>query len=1077
MTSAITKRILWKEFRTQRGLWGALLLCTVLFQLLVLVLADDEQATAQMTHVIGVLLMLCYAAGSGAISFASEREEETQLRLQTLACPPIWTVTLKLAYAVLSSLVMAGLFLASAWLLSGHSIVSLFLEGPSPQSPQALLGIGWVVFVFLSILLWTMFFSLLTRTVLFAIGLGAVGTFVFIWTVGITILELLPRKYNPPNVGVSEVLTLFCIESIFLLVVVGMNCVLAGRWFRQFAGDAPKVKRFSLLRRFRIRASRGGGSFVLKIGTELSHVDEVLSPREAATQPCPRAGLSWLYLAWGSRTWRTLRFLRWREAHESRWRFMLFFAVCLVFTQSFAWQILHVMNLAKQAPGVDPNEILIRSPLWTFFATVILAFITGCGVMSFRQEHAGEQFRVLRDRGVPAGHLWLSKHFVWGTRVFLGTVVILVAAGMVADDFVNGTHWLLSFAFGFHREFRIGELPLPVLIWRGLLVTSLFYSAGQVTSLIFKRMVIAFFMGVMLIIFLSILAAVSLTFGIPLGWSLLPLVPGALMITLLRCRSWMLDQTGFRSWMPTGIVAAVACLLCFAQSSLHRMWEYPDVDPQSVYAKAYPLTQGEQTFESLEAEVAPFLARQQPTAVARYGAELYHKASDKLRPTDASLKSDFARDFSQPVAFADFTAEQRLWLNEEAAALKTTLTAACREECSFWSGGSLNRRRFPEFIQEQAALVIASALQLEADGQVEEALDRFELALNISRHLGSDGGAFSFSESRNIAISVYAQMRQWAGNPQVTPRLAGRAVSMIRAHQQSLGSLTVMNVIEHRAIRSWLASFDSYAAEAFSADAILYLGFIHHLPGERTREQRIINLLETRLAKEFFDHRRVLAGGSRAGQTAATHNGSGVSLPIDVETYSQIFRTTPQLRDLISDLRTVPRNAAFECEQAARATELTIRMLSTSREKGTPLNPEDHPARCRVDVWSGQDLKWYPNGIHSEFRISGTTIPVGRPFLWGGGVAQAQLVESSHQEVTAWRERPATQEDRDQGASIDIGVMNLGGEGPSMIREPTEYRTVYSYKVRDRTPGKSDGPRVYLFPRRTPGRLDTTPQL
>ena len=235
---------------------------------------------------------------------------------------------------------------------------------------------------------------------------------------------------------------------------------------------------------------------------------------------------------------------------------------------------------------------------------------------------------------------------------------------------------------------------------------------------------------------------------------------------------------------------------------------------------------------------------------------------------------------------------------------------------------------------------------------------------------------------------MYAQLRQWAGNPQVTAELAERAVSIIRSHQQSLGSLTVMNVIEHRVIRSWLARFDSYAAEAFSAQAILYLGFIHHLPGEQTREQRIVNLLETRLAKEFLEHRRILAGGPRGGRVASGQEGAGLALPVDSETLSQVFRTTPQFRAIYPDLRTAPRDAAFDCEQAARATELAIRMLSTSREKGTPLNPADHPARCRVDVWSGQELRWFPNGVDYESRVSGTIIPANRTFFLSGGADQ-----------------------------------------------------------------------------------------
>jgi hypothetical protein len=1054
MNAAITKRILWKEYRTQRGLWGALLLCIFLFQLLALSLAENKETATQIAHVTGALLTLCYAAGCGAISFAADREEGTQLRLQTLVCPPIWTVTLKLGFIILTTLVLVAVFLTTAWLMTGHTILSVLQE---ESISKELLGLCWVTFVYGAILMWTMFFSLLTRSVLSAIGLGAAGACLFVWSTMVAAHGILPRRFNPVNIEVPEVLTLFGLSAVCLLAVFCCNCVLSGRWFRHYQGEAPKVKRFALLRRFRIRASSGGGSFVLKVDTEVSHADEVLSANEAATQPCPRAGLSWLYLAWGSLTWRTLRFLRWRESHESRWRFILLFAACVLITQSCAGQLQRAIYIGDQFPGQRSDHSLVAQSSAPFLALVLFAFATACGVMSFRQEHAGEQFRVLRDRGVPAWLLWLSKHCVWGSRAFLGTAVQLIVVGLATSDFARGTSWLISCAFGYHSDFDpVGELPVPILIWWAILVTSLFYAAGQVASLVCKRSIIAFFVGVLFMTFLIIAAALSQRFGIPLGWSLLPLVPAALVLTLLRCRCWMVDQTGPRSWLPSSIVVAVACLLCVVQSSLHRMWEYPDVDPQAVYAEAYPLQLGEQTFESLEAEVAPFLARQNPSEAAQKTAEIYGKASDLLRPIGVELKSDFVEEFSQPVAFADFTDGQRRWLAEEAAALESTLQAADRDECSFWTGESLNRQRFPEFIREQAALVIASALELESEGKVEEALDRFQLALNISRHLGGDGGAFSFVESRKIAISVYAQLRLWAGNRLVTPELAERAVAMIRSHQQSLGSLTVMNVVEHRALRSWLANFDAYSAKALSAEDSLIFGMLRSLPGEKTREQRILNMLEARHAKEFFEHRQLLHGGSRAGQSAATHNEAGMALPVDPDLLARVFRTTPLLGQ-IYPLMTAPRDAAVECEQAARATELAIRMLSTSRENETPLDPEEHPARCRVDVWSGQELTWYPNGIRSDAHAGGVVIPAGRPFLWSSGTAPAELIEASHQEPHPFlRARPATEKERQLGMILD---------GP--IRERGT-RTIYSYTVHGQVGGETVAPHVYLLPKTTP---------
>ena len=113
MTAAIVKRLLWKEYRVQRGLWLALLLISVGMQVLVFFMLSSP--TNLGPPLFGTLIGLgmlpagFYTMGCGCVTFASEREDDTHIRAVSMVYPPALTLLLKMLFGIVTTLAFVAL--------------------------------------------------------------------------------------------------------------------------------------------------------------------------------------------------------------------------------------------------------------------------------------------------------------------------------------------------------------------------------------------------------------------------------------------------------------------------------------------------------------------------------------------------------------------------------------------------------------------------------------------------------------------------------------------------------------------------------------------------------------------------------------------------------------------------------------------------------------------------------------------------------------------------------------------------------------------------------------------------------
>ncbi len=94
------RRLIWKEYRTQRSLWLALVAGAVLLQSLVLWYPAAGSIRLQFPLVITYVLSACFAAACGGILFAGEDEEETRAFLRQLPLQPWRAVLAKLSFGI-----------------------------------------------------------------------------------------------------------------------------------------------------------------------------------------------------------------------------------------------------------------------------------------------------------------------------------------------------------------------------------------------------------------------------------------------------------------------------------------------------------------------------------------------------------------------------------------------------------------------------------------------------------------------------------------------------------------------------------------------------------------------------------------------------------------------------------------------------------------------------------------------------------------------------------------------------------------------------------------------------------------
>ena len=115
MTDPVVWRLLWKEYRVQRGFWLSLAGVTLAVQLIVAAVPEQYVDHAVWMFGLAIMTPAFYALGCGATTFAAEREEGTLEQLRILAVPAGRLFLTKVVFGLASALALLGVLLLLAF--------------------------------------------------------------------------------------------------------------------------------------------------------------------------------------------------------------------------------------------------------------------------------------------------------------------------------------------------------------------------------------------------------------------------------------------------------------------------------------------------------------------------------------------------------------------------------------------------------------------------------------------------------------------------------------------------------------------------------------------------------------------------------------------------------------------------------------------------------------------------------------------------------------------------------------------------------------------------------------------------
>ena len=316
-----------------------------------------------------------------------------------------------------------------------------------------------------------------------------------------------------------------------------MNYLLTHRWLTRAFFDQTSAKSPSFFRRWRFRRSGLDGGMVVEIGVEDRTAFEVVSPDVAVHQPPPRFGLSLLYGTWGPNLWRHLRFLRWREAIETRKIFVGFLLASMIFV---TWSVADSLNHHS----------------WHGIAAFFVhAACVACGAMAFRTEQDERKVQRLADMGLRPVTVWLSKHLVWFVRAIMSVAAILFCV-LFVEWLYPGYSSRMGVGHFFHSAWLNAQLPNSMrahslelrLLGRAAILMLTMYGVGQACSLLIRSTIVSMFVAFILALTTFGWAGVCWWFDVPFILSVLPLAIGCLLVTWCRTNSWMKDDNRPCTW-------------------------------------------------------------------------------------------------------------------------------------------------------------------------------------------------------------------------------------------------------------------------------------------------------------------------------------------------------------------------------------------------------------------------------------------------------------------------------------------------------------------------------------------------
>ncbi|MCR4415728.1 MAG: hypothetical protein NUV77_25220, partial [Thermoguttaceae bacterium] len=641
--------------------------------------------------------------------------------------------------------------------------------------------------------------------------------------------------------------------------------------------------------------------------------------------------------------------LVWQHACQSS-RLILAFGVMLVPLLVFL-----VVGLTGRG---RPFGALERMPV--FDVVIVLLAMTAylaaplLGASVFLADQSASSFRFLADRGVRPRLVWLSRHLVWMSVAAVGLAAVLPLLIATAPS---------------------QETATAALIVAGFVLLA--YSCGQLCSMYFQSGILAAVAGIVLTFCLAAWAGFMNWLKMSWLWSVAPLPIAFLFATWLRAPDWLTERTAWRSRLRAIAPVVVPMGAILAAVPVVRVHEIPWVDLGFDPAEfARPLTPEEAAtmalYRQASDQVLAFLRKEAEKQSGGGGAPGQPPAEEP--PRDDERGADRLSPF-----------EKRLLANNQEA-LRLTLEASRREAANFFVDPAYLRREVDGPLL--ADLVVISAKQLELEGKLDEALDRYLATLRISAHMRVR--AHWPADADRVEQRVYDRLTIWATRPGQTAKRVAEALRRVRRITANLPSRCDAIKWHHLYAEQMLeAKLDLLKAARLDENTMSLLRLVRcYMPWERARAVRLLNRMTAdNLAACLAAEQRAAAGQK------VIEDDQREPSPM----WQQWQREWPFVADVVfMDGRQIVRDMAT-METHRRATQLLLALHAWRLEHNEL--PEKLDAlvgpyfdKIPADPFTGEPFRYFPKGVPvplewSEWRFpEKRTLAPGTPFLWSAGM-------------------------------------------------------------------------------------------
>jgi ABC-type transport system involved in multi-copper enzyme maturation permease subunit len=485
-----------------------------------------------------------------------------------------------------------------------------------------------------------------------------------------------------------------------------------------------------------------------------------------------------------------------------------------------------------------------------------------CGTAVFMGEQAEGAFKYWGDQRLPVGWLWLRRSGLWaGVAAAVGALMLLGALIHVAAqrELPADPAAFFEKMLGVPAMLGPGAAPAFVLMW-----AAYGFALGQLCALVWRKSAVAVVVAVMTSAGVACLWVPSLLGG---GLYLLQAL-GVPLLLLLGCRlalwDWVTDRLRTRPSVVRLAGAVALAWLWLAAGFAFRAVEAPgEAEPFDRAVLKARLGNPEEGKAGLKVREALTVMKSRQAVAAnprvpagRFGPGVPVPPGPAVRPAPAH-RDQVGRVIEQGWAAA--TPEFGKWLD---LAADDPWPAQLAEAVRMAPGVFINPsdevagKRDAADCHDAAELLTAHALQVQARGADEAALEYLLTVLALSQHLRHQAPAFAYLEGVEEERLALVGLDHWQDRLGAQSKLLRKAQEALKDHEAGVAPVSEALAAEYLRFRDGLGT-KSRAGGATGLDGE---SLLMQTPWEATRARRLSDAV-------FAGRRRMAESGEVVPQS------------------------------------------------------------------------------------------------------------------------------------------------------------------------------------------------------------------